>query len=770
MKIIKSVFPESMSESPAIQNKYLKYKQKYFNLKKMIGGGINATYTITGVQITLRFFDEKTNKEKEIKYTIQKKLSNRYANTIVYKIKKDDDHTNTFIFKKGIDSGEREIHREGENSNLLKNILDDDMLVLFQGTKQSDFLISTYNGNDLYQEFKEKEIKEFKEQYANVTTQLLDLLHKINSRDIFHNDIKLQNITIKDGKVYLIDFELLTKGESNYGTLVSMSFNGVIASLKKNNYNNYSKKYNKLQLILKNKNTDMVGFFYCCFDLLFLSLANKYLSSYIFDYFKIYSNFEDVHMYKLFDLFFFILPESDLKKNILETPDYSDYSEYKNLPSEEEAKSIFGNFPDENTNLFRFMAFIYSKIKIDLIKNKTQQIWYKDFLKIMSACFLPEFNYDKFETDFKNIVSKFSELPEIQEDGFGSDSIPARVPVGVPEYVPGMLQSEIDIINIIFPESDFKKEYDNGDFRISTLDNDYCIGFSISRRHNIDIFTLNKCGRNITGTILLEKINILAQKLNIESISVLDTSNINECSKPISLSTIKILTKGESWYNSLGYKSTHYEDEVKHNEKIIDMLYSDFKEKLLKLYIEELIKKNSPKILKIKQSDIKQNIDKLKQNIDKLKKNSGQDNRLLKIKEGEYNRLLKIKEGEYKTYQKYIDDYSTFIYTLTSKKKKEYKELIDIDTTIFSDIDVNSNVKVKDYFTSIWSQIKRNDCNEIIIKQLDWLSNIISIIDTSKILQYNKDLIKTVIQKSPAIQNKYLKYKQKYLNLKNQLD
>jgi hypothetical protein len=745
MKIIKSVFTESMSESPAIQNKYLKYKQKYFNLKKMIGGGINATYTITGVQITLSFFDEKTEKEKEIKYTIQEKLPHWSADVIVYKIKKDDDHTNTFIFKKGINSGEREIHREGENSNLLKNILDDDMLVLFQGTKQSEFLISTYNGNDLYQEFKEKEIKE---QYANVTTQLLDLLHKINSRDIFHNDIKLANITIKDGKVYLIDFELLTKGESNYGTLVSMSFNGVIALLEKRKYNKYETIYIKLKPLLKN--TDMVGFFYCCFDLLFLSLANKYLSSYIFDYFKIYTAFEDEHMYKLFDLFFFILPESDLKKNILETPDYSDYSEYKNLPSEEEAKSIFGNFPDENTNLFRFMAFIYSKIKIDLIKNKTQQIWYKDFLKIMSACFLPEFNYDKFETDFKNIVSKFSELPEIQEDGFGSDSIPAHVHVGVPEYVPDMLQREIDIINIIFPESDFKMEYDNSDFSISTLDNNYCIGFSISRPHNIDIYTLNKCGRNITGTILLEKINILAQKLNIESISVLDTSNILECSIQISLSTIKILTKGESWYNSLGYKSTHYEYEVNHNNKIINMPYSEFKKKLLTLYIEQLKNKNSQKILKLKQSDREQNIDKLIKSAQKY----------------EFQKYeLERKKAEYETYQKQIKEYDTFISTLISEKEKEYTKLID--TTIFSDIDVNSNVK--DYFTSIWSQIKRNDCNEIIIKQLEWLSNIISIIDTSKILQYDKVLIKKVIRESPAIQNKYLKYKQKYLNLKNQL-
>jgi hypothetical protein len=94
----------------------------------------------------------------------------------------------------------------------------------------------------------------------------------------------------------------------------------------------------------------------------------------------------------------------------MEEPDYSKYD--KKLPSKDTAKSIFGNFPDENTNLFRFMAYIYYKIKLYLIKNQTQQIWYKDFLKIMSACFLPDFNYDEFKKDFENIVSQFSKLPD----------------------------------------------------------------------------------------------------------------------------------------------------------------------------------------------------------------------------------------------------------------------------------------------------------------------------------------------------------------------
>ena len=38
-----------------IQKKYLKYKQKYINLKEIIGGGIEASYTKIGNRITLKY-------------------------------------------------------------------------------------------------------------------------------------------------------------------------------------------------------------------------------------------------------------------------------------------------------------------------------------------------------------------------------------------------------------------------------------------------------------------------------------------------------------------------------------------------------------------------------------------------------------------------------------------------------------------------------------------------------------------------------------------
>jgi thiamine kinase-like enzyme len=441
------------------KNKYLKYKNKYLNLKKMIGGGIDAYCEIKDREITLTYKDPyNLDIINIIYYTIERELGEG-SNGVVYLIKNSDTKdSKSYIYKQGIciinkDEDEHnvcEIYNEGKKSEKLKGILDDrelekDMLVLFQGfvlfqgkekKEKTDFLISTYNGKDLYQEFKNEKQK-IKEQYVNVTTQLLDLLHQINSNKIFHNDIKLANITIKDGKVYLIDFGLLTKYSSDMGTLISMSFNGVIACLKAKFYTiRYSTIFPILELFLID--TDMVGFFYCCIDLLGLSLYDKYLSINIFSYFSI-KDFVRKDLYKLFELFYFILPTS-IKKNIsVKVSELSNdnkkvtqpslntlikESEKYNsiLPTIEDAKSIFGKFPDYNTKLFRFMAFIYNKIKeVGLIKSEDQR-WYIEFLRIMSDCFLPNFDYDKFKGNFNFIVSQFSE----------SQSLPASSTVSLP--------------------------------------------------------------------------------------------------------------------------------------------------------------------------------------------------------------------------------------------------------------------------------------------------------------------------------------------------
>jgi len=380
------------------KKKYLKYKQKYLNLKKLIGGGINASYKINGNILTLTYQVDPDN-TAEIKYTIQEEELGRGTYGIVYLIEKNGTE-DLYIFKQGIGRNSYKTYMEGRKSNLLEGILDPDMVVLFQGKEDSDFLISTYNGNDLFNEFQLQKQK-IKEKYETITIQLLELLHKINRNDIFHNDIKLANITIKNDIVYLIDFGLLSKKTSNMGTLWSMSYNGVIAILKTYSFNKYSKTFKILKSFLKH--TDMVGFFYCCIDL--LCLINKnFQSFYILRDLSI-SNYVENDLYRLFELFYFILPMS--KRTI---PKLDSASEYYNgkLPSIDQARLIFGSFPDDNANLFRFMTYIYYKINRHLIENEKQRIWYKEFLKIMSACFLPEFDYEQFKEDFKKIVSQFS--------------------------------------------------------------------------------------------------------------------------------------------------------------------------------------------------------------------------------------------------------------------------------------------------------------------------------------------------------------------------
>jgi serine/threonine protein kinase len=393
------------------KNKYLKYKQKYVNLKKMIGGGKKASYKMNDkeTEIILTFFDNEI--KEEIKYTIKYNLG-KGGNGIIYVIE-EEDTGERYILKKNIDETDNTdtLNDEGEKSDMLKGKLNDielekDMLVLFQGKEETDFLISKYNGIDLYYEFMRKE-KEIKDQYANVTTQLLNLLYTINNQQYFHNDIKLANVTIKDDKVYLIDFATLTNLTSDIGSLISMSFNGVIALLTNYNYTKYDKTFPILKPFLID--TDMVGFFYCCIDLLFLldKSENPYQSINILNELGIinFENSDDI--YRLFELFHFILPTSQRTKLDIDI-ESAHYN--KSLPTEDETKVIFDSFLDDNTNLFRYMAYIYNKIKLLLIKNDIQRIWYKKFLKIMSACFLHDFNYANFRQSFEEIVNEFSKL------------------------------------------------------------------------------------------------------------------------------------------------------------------------------------------------------------------------------------------------------------------------------------------------------------------------------------------------------------------------
>jgi hypothetical protein len=80
--------------------------------------------------------------------------------------------------------------------------------------------------------------------------------------------------------------------------------------------------------------------------------------------------------------------------------------------------------------------------------------------------------------------------------------------------------------------------------------------FSISG-DNIFINLLHKC-EGVSGSIVLDKIELFARANRIKTISLNDASNIiiDECNIKISLQVLYLLTAGMSWYNSKGYVET----------------------------------------------------------------------------------------------------------------------------------------------------------------------------------------------------------------------
>lgn len=141
---------------------------------------------------------------------------------------------------------------------------------------------------------------------------------------------------------------------------------------------------------------------------------------------------------------------------------------------------------------------------------------------------------------------------------------------------------QIEAINQIFPEPDYiVKKQTEGSYDIETAD-DFCFSIKIGE-NNIYISTLSKC--NISGTEILNKIEKLAKLIpGITKINLTDGSVImKKCGTKtymLSLAYIKLLTKGKSWYNSLGYISDDYENEEKQISEIINMPAEEFFEKI----------------------------------------------------------------------------------------------------------------------------------------------------------------------------------------------
>ena len=143
-----------------------------------------------------------------------------------------------------------------------------------------------------------------------------------------------------------------------------------------------------------------------------------------------------------------------------------------------------------------------------------------------------------------------------------------------------------ELLNDFFPEPTFrirrlKSEYNNVPrYGISTGNED-CAFIQLFDDH-IYIELLERCG--INGSQTIRKIEQLAIKLeNISYISLEDDSTLKvypEFDIWINLYIYKILTKGQSWYNSLDYYSDNYAEEKEDNAKFEKMTIKEFQEEL----------------------------------------------------------------------------------------------------------------------------------------------------------------------------------------------
>ena len=147
----------------------------------------------------------------------------------------------------------------------------------------------------------------------------------------------------------------------------------------------------------------------------------------------------------------------------------------------------------------------------------------------------------------------------------------------------------------------FTINYDNNLYTIK-LNNLKCLELTISIEDDeIQIIGLDKCYS--TGRKLLDLVEKLSKKLGITKISLLDVSKIQtDCELSIDLGYLKILTNGISWYNSLGYVSSEFEEERRQNSEILQMPLIAAINEATQILINNFLSKNTIESIKTKLS------------------------------------------------------------------------------------------------------------------------------------------------------------------------
>ena len=278
---------------------------------------------------------------------------------------------------------------------------------------------------------------------------------------------------------------------------------------------------------------------------------------------------------------------------------------------------------------------------------------------------------------------------------------------------------------IIVPLQPNKTEYR---YKISTVTND-CLLIQFWEDH-IYIELVEGCG--IKGGESLKIMEQIALRLdNINYIGLRDDSFFdiypNVVPKTyimVDLGVFKILTKGESWYNSLGYFSDNYKTELVHNEGIAKMKLLDFQENVKRLNIEELMKTHTV-----------ENYD----NQLKLHKSQKPTQFVFEFLRRSYqNRISEIQS----TIDNLDNVLQSHIDTFSEKYESNLRALVQLFPDIFLG-ETHETMTVKRFYNKIMELIHRDEPDP---KKGDWLCESLGFIRHSNILNYDRHSLRKHIR------------------------
>jgi hypothetical protein len=299
------------------------------------------------------------------------------------------------------------------------------------------------------------------------------------------------------------------------------------------------------------------------------------------------------------------------------------------------------------------------------------------------------------------------------------------------------METEMDFINSVFTPDLFNVTSNGHHIFINSKDGDKnCLILKIIE-DTIKIVELQKC--NITGTLSLSLVEKLATIMpNIRYISLSDVSLITtNCGDRdghkivIDLATLKILTKGMSWYNSLGYYSPDFREEQRRNSEILRMSFEDVIQLCTIKKIDEFKRYNT--------------VERLQKSLESLERR--------KILTNGEDEKIKFRILDLRIYIRNYPDYLSF----SIKQIEEKNEMLIVEAKRLFPIDTSINIK--EYVIKMLELINNrfDSSDELSCERYAFISNLFQVI--SSVLYYDTTLLLTKEINKPPVGGKSKKHK-----------